>query len=98
MIHKSYSKDGKTCLATFEIPAGSGAEQAYLCADFTDWEKNRIPMKRRKDGSFTASVSLKTGREYHFRYLFDESRWENDEAADQYAPNPFGSDDCVISV
>ena len=53
MINKSYSKNGKNCRVTFEIPAGSGAEQAYLCADFTEWEKTCIPMKRRKDGSFT---------------------------------------------
>lgn len=98
MINKSYSKNGKACRVTFEIPPGSGAERAYLCADFTEWEKTCIPMKRRKDGSFTASVNLKTGQEYYFRYLLDDGRWENDEAADHYVPNPFGSDDGVISV
>ena len=55
-------------------------------------------MKRRKDGSFTSSITLKTGQDYYFRYLLDGGRWINDEAADQYVPNPFGSDDCVVSV
>lgn len=74
MINKTYSKNGKACRVTFEIPAGSGAEQAFLCGDFTEWEKTCIPMKRRKDGSFTVSVSLKTGQEYFFRDMLDDSR------------------------
>lgn len=98
MITKSFSKNGKTCRVTFEILAGTGAEKAYLCGDFTEWEKTCMPMKRRKDDSFTASVTLKTGQDYYFRYLLDEGRWENDEAADQFVPNPFGSDDSLINV
>ena len=98
MITKSYSKNGRTCRITFEIPAGTGAETAYLCGDFTEWEKVCVPMKRRKDGSFISSVTLTIGQEYYFRYLLDEGRWKNDEAADHYVANPFGSDDCVINV
>ncbi|MEJ2600827.1 MAG: isoamylase early set domain-containing protein [Anaerolineales bacterium] len=98
MINKSYSKNGKTCRVTFQVPAGSGAEEAHLCGNFTEWEKSCLPMKRRKDGSFSSSVTLETGQDFYFRYLLDGSRWVNDEAADQYVPNPFGSDDCVVSV
>jgi hypothetical protein len=29
---------------------------------------------------------------------FDHTYQINDEAADQCVPNPFGSDDCVVSV
>ncbi|MBE0410364.1 MAG: isoamylase early set domain-containing protein [Anaerolineales bacterium] len=96
MIRKAYSKDGKTCRITFEIPAGSNAENAYLCGDFTEWEKTCITMKRQKDGSFKSSVTLKAGQEYYFRYLLDDDRWMNDETADKYVPNPFGSDDSVV--
>lgn len=46
-------------------------------------------MKLTKDGGFEASVRLDTGREYHYRYLFDGSRWENDWHADKYAQSPF---------
>jgi hypothetical protein len=28
----------------------------------------------------------------------DGERWENDFAADEYAPNPFGSDDSVLKL
>jgi hypothetical protein len=55
-------------------------------------------LKRRKDGSFSLTVSLPTGRHYRFRYFVDGKRWENDFAADDYSPNPFGSDDSVVKV
>jgi 1,4-alpha-glucan branching enzyme len=98
MIKKTYSKDGKTCRITFTIPAGNGGEKAYLCGDFTEWEKTCVPMKRRKDGSFTASATLKAGQTYYFRYLLDDAHWVNDETADGYTPNPFGTDDCLVTV
>jgi len=55
-------------------------------------------MKRRKDGSFYLTISLTPGRSYRFRYLLDDTRWENDWAADQYVPNDFGSEDSVVQV
>jgi 1,4-alpha-glucan branching enzyme len=55
-------------------------------------------MKRRKDGSYSTTISLKPGSSYRFRYLLDEERWENDWSADQYTPNEFGTDDSVVIV
>jgi hypothetical protein len=55
-------------------------------------------MKRTPDGGFTATVSLKPGSEYRFRYLLDGERWENDHAADRYVPNDHGSEDSVVVV
>lgn len=98
MIKKTYTKNNQTCRVAFKIPAERGAEKAHLCGDFTDWEKTCIPMKRLKDGSFSATVTLQAGQSFRFRYLLDDTYWENDEAADGYTPNPFGSDDCVVSV
>ena len=55
-------------------------------------------MKRVKSGEWRASMALDAGCRYRFRYLLDGFRWENDWAADDYVPNPFGSDDSVVSV
>ena len=32
------------------------------------------------------------------RYLLDGTRWQNDETADGYAPNSFGSEDSVLQL
>jgi hypothetical protein len=55
-------------------------------------------MKRRKDGAFTTMFWVETGREYRFRYLLDGERWQNDQAADGYVPNPYGGQDSVLKV
>ena len=82
---------------TFELPADVGADSVALCGDFNDWATDATPLKRRKDGSFAATLRLAPGR-YRFRYLLDAQRWENDWVADGYEPNEHGSDDSVIDL
>ncbi len=98
MIKKNYSKTGRSCRVTFELPPEVDAQMACLCGEFNEWDERSHPMKRRKDGSFTLTVSLTPGRQYRFRYLLDGERWENDWAADAYLPNPFGSEDSIVEV
>ena len=97
IVNKQPSRNG-LCKVTFELPAEADAKSAHVCGDFNDWSPTATPMKRRKDGSLAATVSLEVGRRYRFRYLLDDGRWENDWAADGYAPNDFGGDDSVIDV
>lgn len=95
-MKKEYTKTGRSCKVTFEFPA-NGGNQVALLGDFNEWNVAAHPMKRRKDGSFTAIVSLKPGQ-YKFRYLVDGETWRNDSEADEYMPNPFGTEDSVVSV
>ena len=55
-------------------------------------------MRRLKDGSFSATVSLQANQSYRFRYLLDGKRWENDPEANRYVPNDYGSDDSVVEL
>lgn len=98
MIKKSYTKTGRACRVTFAVPSEVEARKVTLCGEFNDWNRKSHPMKRRKDGSFSLTVSLPTGRYYRYRYFLDGKRWENDYAADEYLPNPYGSDDSIIKV
>jgi len=98
MLTKEYTKTMRSCRVTFELPADVQAESATLVGEFNNWDRESTPMKRRKDGCFTATISLKPGKEYRFRYLLDGERWENDHAADRYLPNDHGSDDSVVDV
>jgi 1,4-alpha-glucan branching enzyme len=97
-MKKSYTKTGRSCRVTFKLPAQVDANTAALCGEFNDWDATKHPMKRRKDGSFSLTVSLKPGHEYRFRYLVDGERWENDWEADEYVPNEFGTEDSVVVV
>ena len=98
MIKKAYSKTGRSCRVTFELPPEVNAETACLCGEFNKWDPTAHPMKRHKDGRFSLTISLKPGQEHHFRYLLDGGRWESDWGADAYVPTPFGSENSVIKV
>ena len=98
MLKKTLNQSGKTCRVTFTVPAEIGAQEVHLCGEFNDWSETSHPLKRRKDGRFSGTLTLETGRDYRFRYLLDGERWENDEAADTYTPNPYGGDDSVIQL
>ena len=98
MLKKQYAKDKKTCKVMFVLSDQVNAETVHLHGDFTKWEKAPVKMKRYKDGNFKVSVTLKSGKQYRFRYQLDGERWENDWEADTYIPNEFGTEDSVVEV
>lgn len=98
MLKKQYAKDKKTCKVTFALPDETNASSAELQGDFTKWKKAPVKMKRYKDGNFKVSVTLKSGKQYRFRYLLDGERWENDWQADAYVSNEFGTEDSIVEV
>ena len=98
MPKKEYTKTGRSCRVTFNLPADVNAQTACLCGEFNDWDQSSHPMKRGKDGSFSLTISLKPGRQYRYRFLLDGERWENDWSAEDYAPNALGSEDSVVNI
>ena len=99
-LKKQYLKKNSSCKVTFSLPkeAAGSAAHVSLVGDFNAWNKDAIPMKRLKNGGFTATLTLQANKEYHFRYFLDGERWENDWNADKYVPNRHGSDDSVVVV
>ena len=98
MPEKEYTKTGRSCRVTFELPADINAQSACLCGDFNDWDQTSHAMKRSRDGSFKLTISLKPGRAYRYKFLLDGEHWENDWAAESYVPNELGSEDSLITI
>jgi 1,4-alpha-glucan branching enzyme len=100
-IRKQYLKSKPICKVTFKITpeAGGSARTATVVGDFNNWSSTANPMKRLKNGAFTATIDLETGKQYQFRYLLDKTKWENDGQSDRYAPTPYGdSENSVVIV
>jgi 1,4-alpha-glucan branching enzyme len=97
-MKKSYTKTGKSCRVTFELPAESNATEAVVCGEFNNWSPTENPLVKRKDGRLSNTISLKSGNSYRFRYLINGERWENDWDADMYLPNEFGTDDSIVQI
>ena len=100
-IKKEYLEGGKLCKVTFRLPsvAAPGAKNVCIVGDFNNWNTRSNPMKRQENGDYEISLKFQPRKEYHFRYLIDDSKWENDWNADKYVKSPLGdSDNSVVVV
>ena len=100
-MKKEYLKSKNVCKVTFRLPKIAAVDAKTVCivGEFNDWNIYASPMKKLKNGNFTITFELEPGREYQFRYLIDETRWENDWNADKYVKSPLGdSDNSVVVV
>ncbi|ANH82893.1 glycoside hydrolase family 13 [Niabella ginsenosidivorans] len=86
----------------FSLPqeAFGTATAAVLLGDFNNWDIDKaIALKKDKDGFWKASVKLKPGHTYEYRFLLNDGRWVNDWAAKGYVhKHHFGIDNSVITV
>ena len=98
MLKKNYSKTGAKCRVTFDLQPGVNAEKVSLCGSFNNWNPDSNPMKKRKNGRWSTTISLESGRKYRFKYLIDGQQWENDWNADSYEKNQFGTEDSIIKL
>jgi len=101
IIKRQYLKSRPVCKVTFGLSGdlANDASNAHLVGEFNEWHFSATPMKKRKDGSFAVTIDLETGTEYQFRYLIDQSHWENAANADRYVPTPYGNaENSVIIV
>lgn len=99
-LKKQYLKKSPVCKVTFTYPRQTAAptSTAHVVGEFNDWNTAASPMKKLKNGSFTVTLALECAREYQFRYLLDQQRWDNDWAADKYLPNEHGGENSVVVV
>lgn len=90
-IKKQYLKNKGMCKVTFGVPESDDNKihKVHVVGEFNNWSRSATPMKRSKKGVFSASLDLKPGQEYQFRYLLDDNRWENDPEADRSADTPY---------
>jgi len=91
-VKKQFLKSKPVCKVTFK--AGKklvgDAQKVFVVGDFNKWSEKKDKMKALKDGSFTHTIELETGREYQFRYLADGSNWITDHEADKLSASGFG--------
>ena len=94
-VKKEYLKGVNVCRVTFSLPkaAAPDAKSVYIVGDFNNWNISANPMKLLENGDYITKLDLETGKEYQFRYLIDESKWENDWNADRYIKSTYGDHD-----
>jgi 1,4-alpha-glucan branching enzyme len=97
MITKKFTPKRTTCKVTFSYPASKVSTSVAVAGDFNEWNPAAGEMKL-KGEEYSVTLSLKPSTDYKFKYVVDGENWENDDAADSYVANEFGTQDSVLSV
>jgi 1,4-alpha-glucan branching enzyme len=72
------------------------ARAVCVSGDFTEWSQEGIPLSRGLNGDWQTILTLDPG-EYQYRLRID-GQWQDHPEAQKRIPNPFGSENCVLSV
>lgn len=97
MISKQFTPKKTVCKVTFKVPAEWASREVALVGDFNEWDPKAIILTK-KSGSWETTLRLNPGAEYRFRYFIDGVKWENDDQADAYIANEYGTEDSLIKV
>ena len=98
-IKKQFLKSKPVCKVTFSLTKEEvlEAEKVQLLGDFNDWNvAEAIDLKKFKNGTYKTTLDLETSKSYQFKYLIDETKWENDHAADSYVNNGIDAQDNFV--
>jgi 1,4-alpha-glucan branching enzyme len=98
MISKRFFKTKDEVEVTFELEAPEAASNVAIVADFLDWKPEPMKKVAKSSCTYKFKTRLPKDGEFQFRYLLDEQQWINDPGADQYIPNEYGDNNCLIST
>ena len=98
MVSKSYNKKKTYCKVTFRHKPVSEVQEVQILGDFNEWgTKKKQLLKKRKDGTFSLTLSLKSQADYQYRFLVDGA-WVTDTQADAVVWNTYGSQNAQVCV
>ena len=100
MTTKKVSKSAKSKLKQAKRIAftltDNVAQTVFLDGDFNNWDGTSHPLKKNSNGTWKITINLLPGR-YEYRLLVDGA-WKNDPRCTTFTPNPFGEENCVLTV
>ena len=97
MIEKKFTPKRTICKVTFTVPADWAEKEIAVVGDFNEWDVKANKMAR-KNGGWETEIRFTPETETKFRYFIDGKRWANDDNADGYLPNAYGTEDSVLKV
>jgi len=99
MIKKVNKRSSDQVKVTFVLPEDHPyGDDLSVVGDFNDWTAGEDRFVRRSNQTYSTNVMLDENDSYSFRYYSEEDGWIDDEEADDYEPNEFGSTNCVVKT
>lgn len=97
MIKKEFTPKRTVCKVTFSIPKEKVNKEVAIVGDFNNWDPTTDLLEENGE-VYRATLRLNPSSEYSFRYFIDGEKWENDETADEYVTNEFGTENSVVVI
>ncbi len=91
-------KNHNNVRVTFILPKDESYGNVSVVGDFNDWKPGKTPLIDDKDDSIRATIRLKIGEKYAFRYLSEGCSWFNDTSTADFERSPFNSTNCVLQT
>ena len=96
MVQKTYFKTKDYCKVKFTFNVDN-AETVEILGLNSDW-KNSVILSKKKDGTFTADVSLPKNTQHEFKYLVNKTDWLNETEADGQNADGFGGTNSLLVI
>ena len=97
MIKRSNGPAGAVKV-TFVVSADECDRPVSVVGEFNGWDPLATPLRKRSNGTRSATVELPSGGSYRFRYLADGGDWFCESDADLYAHGEGAPADSLLVV
>ena len=98
MIKQTPVKGSDKVKVNFVLPKESVAGKVSVVGDFNGWDPLVHPLRPRSNGTKSVTVTLPVSQRYAFKYLDEEGRWHDDDAAHEYEENGAGGVNSVVTT
>ena len=83
---------------SFVLPLSETPEPVSVLGDFNEWDPLAHPLKKRSNGTRSATVELDGGKRYAFKYLSEGGTWFTEPEASDHEVNEYGETNSIIEV
>ncbi len=81
MLKRQKTKTGAVKV-TFALPLDQTPEAVSVAGDFNGWDPLATPLKKRSNGTRSASIEIEQGTTVQFKYLADGGHWFTETETD----------------
>jgi 1,4-alpha-glucan branching enzyme len=98
LIKVTKGKSNGTVKVSFVLPLSETPEPVSVLGDFNQWDPLAHPLKKRTNGTRSATVEVEAGKRYAFNYLSDGGTWFTDAGADHGEVNEYGEVNSILQT
>jgi 1,4-alpha-glucan branching enzyme len=92
------SKSASAVKVTFALDAEQYPQPISVLGDFNDWDPLANPLKKRSNGTLSASVEIPIGQVVRFKYLDGDGTWFCDPDAATILHDEYHTVDSLLVV